>query len=116
MSEGQRRPQQYLLLTRGRVVASALRQAARHERALLACLTELDGTDAPSPGLVRMTQRRAQRHLERAAGLIKTAMRLNADDTADAFIAAVLERQERLTLRVERVLWAARVCTLSAAS
>jgi len=116
MSDDQRQPQHQVMLTPGRVVASALRQASRHERALLACLSELDGTTEPAPGLIRMTKRRTQRHLERAAGLIRTAMRLNSDSTSDAFIAAMLERHERLALRVERMLRAVTVCALPAAS
>jgi hypothetical protein len=103
MSES-RDASQLAALTRGRVVSSALQQAARHEHAVAACLGELDGIGGPLPALVSMTRRRAIRHLDRAASLTHTAMRLNPDPAAAAFIAARLESQERLALRVQRVL------------
>ena len=103
MSES-RDPSHHAALTRGRVVASATKQAARHECAVAACLGELDGSGGPLPALVTMTRRRAIRHLDRATGLTRTAMRLNPDPVAAAFIAARLESQERLALRVQRVL------------
>ncbi len=88
-------------LTPARVAASALQQAARHEHALLACLAELEGYEAPSAGLVDSTCRRASHHAGRAVGLAKTAVRLNRDPLAEALFAALLERYERHTLRIE---------------
>ena len=88
-------------LTAERVVAGALRQAARHERALRACLAELRGIDEPSGELASSTRRRASRHAERAIGLTRTAIRLNRDPLAEAFLAALLERHERSALCVQ---------------
>jgi hypothetical protein len=85
-------------LTPERVVAGALEQAARHEHALRACLAELRGIDDPSGELVASIRRRAGRHGERAVGLIRTAIRLNRDPLAEAFLAALLERHERNAL------------------
>jgi hypothetical protein len=89
-------------LTWERVASSAIKQAARHERALQACLAELDGTEAPSCDLAETTRRRAARHAERALSLTRTAIRLNRDPLAEAFLAALLERHERDALRVEQ--------------
>ena len=89
-------------LTWERVVSSAITQAARHERALQACLAELGGTDAPKSDLAEATRRRAARHVERALSLTRTAIRLNRDPLAEAFLAALLERHERDALRVEQ--------------
>ena len=94
----------HVALTRGRVAMSALQQAARHERAALACLSELEGVDGALPDLVDATRRRLRRHLDRAASLTRTAMRLQADPAVDAFFAARLESQERLAMRAEYLL------------
>ena len=90
-------------LTPERVAASAIQQAARHERALRACLTELDGVDEPTSELADSTGRRAKRHAERALSLTRTAIRVNRDPLAEAFFASLLERHERNALRVERM-------------
>jgi hypothetical protein len=90
------------LWTPARVAASAIQQAARHERALLACLAELDGVGAPPRELADATFRRAARHAGRAISLARTAIRLNRDPRVDAIFAAVLERHERNALVVER--------------
>jgi hypothetical protein len=103
-------------LTRARVAASAIRQAARHERALLACLAELDGTDEPTSDLADGTRRRARRHAERALSLTRTAVRVNDDRRSEAFYAALLERHERNALLVERLTTATRSPTLARAS
>ena len=89
-------------LTPERVAASALKQAARHEHALKACLAELGGHDAPNIDLAEATRRRAARHAERAISLTRTAIRLNRDPLAGAFLAALLERHERAALQVEQ--------------
>src|SRR4051794_24751711 len=47
------------MLTWERVVDGALKQAARHERALRACLAELGGYDAPTSDLADSTRLRA---------------------------------------------------------
>jgi hypothetical protein len=107
---------QQVLLTRGRVAASALEQAARHEQAVLACLSELEGTDLPAPGLVRAIRRRAERHLERAGGLTRTAMRLDPDAASSVIIAGRLEQHERLALQVARRLDLATVPHVAVAS
>lgn len=90
-------------LSAARVAAAAVQQAARHERALLACLSELDGGDAPDDALVQAVLRRALRHSARAVGLIRTAIRLNPDPQSGLLYAALLERQERNAMFVERV-------------
>lgn len=90
-------------LTWERVASSAIKQAARHERALQACLAELDGADLPKSDLAEATRRRAARHAERALSLTRTAIRLNRDPLAEAFLASLLERHERNALRVEEV-------------
>ena len=90
-------------LTWEKVVGGALKQAARHERAIQACLAELGGYDAPTSDLADSTRRRATRHAERAIGLIWTAIRLNRDPLADAFLAALLEGHERNAMRIERM-------------
>jgi hypothetical protein len=89
-------------LTPERVAASAIQQAARHERALQACLAELDGVDAPTSELAETARRRAMRHAERAIGLARTAIRVNCDPLAEAFFASLLERHERNALLVEQ--------------
>ena len=78
-------------LTRARVAEGALRQAARHQRALHACLAELDGHGAPAGTLTLALMRRARRHADRACGLAGVAARLNRDP---------LERHERDRMRV----------------
>jgi len=88
-------------LTWERVASSAIKQAGRHERALRACLAELGGTDAPTSDLAEETRLRAARHAERALSLTRTAIRLNQDPLAEAFLAALLERHERNALQVE---------------
>lgn len=90
-------------LTWEKVVGGALKQAARHEHALQACLAELGGYDAPASDLSDSTRRRATRHAERAIGLVRTAIRLNRDPLADAFLAALLERHERNAMLIERM-------------
>ena len=89
-------------LTRARVAQGALRQAARHERALRACLAELNGRGAPSGALTLTVVRRARRHADRAFGLAKMAARLNRDPLVAAPLAAALERHERDVMRVAR--------------
>ena len=91
------------VLTPERVAASAIQQAARHERALLACLAELDGVDEPTSDLKDSTRGRALRHAERAIGLARTAIRVNRDPLAEAFFASLLERHERNLMLVERM-------------
>jgi hypothetical protein len=85
-------------LTPERVAAGAIQQAARHERALRACLAELRGIDEPSGELAASIRRRSSRHAERAIGRTRTAIRLNRDPLAEAFLAALLERHERNAL------------------
>ena len=102
-------------LTPERVAESAIQQAARHERALQACLAELGGVDEPASDLADATRRRALRHAERAIGLIRTAIRMNRDPLTDTLFASLLERHEGNALLVERMtampagarLWAA---------
>jgi hypothetical protein len=89
-------------LSRERVVSSALKQAARHEHAAWACLAELGGYDAPKSDLTEQTRRRAARHADRAISLTRTAIRMNRDPLAEAFLAALLERHERTALLVEQ--------------
>jgi hypothetical protein len=102
-------------LTPERVAASAIQQAARHERALQSCMAELGGVDEPTSELAESTRRRAMRHAERAIGLTRTAIRLNRDPLADAFFAALLERHERNALLVERMTSATASTALSVA-
>ena len=90
-------------LTWEKVVAGALKQAARHEHALQACLNELGGRGVPTSELSDSTRRRATHHAERALGLVRTAIRLNRDPLAEAFLAALLERHERNALWIERM-------------
>jgi len=90
-------------LTPERVAAGAIQQASRHERALQACLAELRGVDAPTSELADSTRRRAMRHAERAISLTRTAIRLNHDPLAEAFLAALLERHERNALKVQQI-------------
>ena len=90
-------------LTPERVAASAIQQAARHERALQACLAELGGGDEPTSDLTDTARRRAMRHAERAIGLTRTAVRVNRDPLAEPFFASLLERHERNALLVERL-------------
>ena len=84
-------------LTPERVAASAIQQAARHERALQSCLAELGGVDAPTSDLAETARRRAMRHAERAIGLARTAIRVNRDPLAEAVlrVAAGAPRAER---------------------
>lgn len=102
-------------LAPARVAASAIHQAARHERALQACLAELGGVDEPTSDLAEATRRRAMRHAERAIGLTRTAIRVNRDPLAEAFFASLLERHERNALLVERSAVSASGALLSAA-
>ena len=89
-------------VTRERAVRGVLRQVGRHERAIEACLSELEGTGDPSGSLAAFVLRRARLHADRASGLTATANRLNRDDRAVMWLAAAVERQERNALRVER--------------
>ena len=89
-------------LTRARVAEGALRQAARHERALRACLAELDGYGAPTGSVTLAMVRRARRHADRALGLARIAVRLNCDPLAAPPLAAALERHERDLMLVAR--------------
>ena len=89
-------------LTPARVAASAMQQAARHERALQACLAELTGNDLPTPDIAVSVRARALRHANRAVNLAKTAIRIDRGSPTDAFFAALLERYERNALLVER--------------
>jgi hypothetical protein len=102
-------------LTWEKVVSGALKQAARHEHALQACLAELGGYDAPTSDLSDSTRRRATRHADRAIGLVRTAIRLNRDPLAEAFLAALQERHERNAMLIERVDSASELATLSIA-
>lgn len=101
-------------LTPERVAASAIQQAARHERALQACLAELGGGDEPTSDLAETARRRAMRHAERAIGLTRTAVRVNRDRLAEPFFASLLERHERNALLVERLAVPAVGAALSA--
>jgi len=102
-------------LTPERVAASAIQQAARHERALQACLAELGGVDEPTSDPSDATRSRAMRHADRAISLTWTAIRVNRDPLAEAFFAALLERHERNALLVERMAATASGAILSAA-
>ena len=102
MGENRRDQTQTIGLSAARVAAAAIQQAARHERALLACLSELQGRDLPSDPMVQAITRRATRHASRAVGLVQTAIRLNPDPQAEAPFAALLEHHERNTLLVQR--------------
>ena len=102
-------------LTPERVAASAIQQAARHGRALQSCLAELSGVDAPTSDLAETARRRAMRHAERAIGLTRTAIRVNRDPLAEAFLASLLERHERNALLVERMTTPTGSVLLSAA-
>ena len=102
-------------LTPERVAASAIQQAARHERALQACLAELGGVDEPTSDLADATRSRAMRHAERAIGLTRTAIRVNRDPLDEAFFAALLERHERNALVVEQMAATPAGARLSAA-
>ena len=88
--------------SRARVVRGALRQVARHEHAVEACLAELSGHGTPGLSQVAFMLRRARRHVDRAHGLAAMAARINRDPEAVASLAACLERQERNVLRVTR--------------
>ena len=87
--------------SRARVIRGALRQIARHEHAIEACLSELGGAVRPTSSQVTFVLRRAGRHVERAHGLATMAARINRDPNAAAGLAAVVERQERAALRVQ---------------
>ena len=102
MSENRREQTQMIGLSAGRVATAAVQQAARHERALLACLSELEGYDTPGDDLVKAVRARASRHAGRAIGLVRTAIRLNPDPLAEATFAALMERHERNVLLAER--------------
>ena len=103
MGENRRDQTQVIGLSAARVAAAAIQQAARHERALLACLSELEGyDDTPSDELVQAVRKRATRHAGRAVGLVRTAIRLNPDPLTEATFAALLERHERNGLLAER--------------
>lgn len=86
--------------SRARVVRGALRQIARHEQAIEACLSELGGRDRPTASQITFVLGRAVHHVERAHGLATMAGRINRDSNAAAGLAAVVERQERTALRV----------------
>lgn len=115
MDENVGNPMRMGVLTPERVAESAIHQAARHERALQACLAELGGVDEPTSDLADSTRRRAKRHADRAIGLIRTAIRMNRDPHTDTLFASLLERHEGNALLVERMrtmpasarLWAA---------
>ena len=103
MGENRRDQTQTIGLSAARVATAAIQQAARHERALRACLSELEGHNvAPSDDLVLAVRKRALRHAGRAVGLVRTAIRLNPDPLAEATFAALLEHHERNGLLVER--------------
>ena len=87
-------------LTRARVAEGALRQAARHERALRACLAELDGYGAPTGALTLAMVRHARRHAGKAYGLAQFAARINRDPLAAPALAAAVERHERGVMHV----------------
>ncbi len=86
--------------SRSRVARGALRQAMRHERAIEACLAELDGMGDPKLSHVAFVLRRAQPHADRARGLAQMAARISRDPDAAPILAATVERQERNALRV----------------
>jgi hypothetical protein len=90
-------------LSWARVADSALRQAARHEKALTACLSELSGRGEPTADAVNAVLSRARHHATRATGLAATAVRINRDPGAGALLAAALEHHERGVLLVEAV-------------
>lgn len=94
-------------LTWARVAASALRQAARHEKALAACLTELSGRGEPTADAIEAVLGRARHHASRATGLAATAVRINRDPAASAMLAAALEHHERGLHRVQELCAAA---------
>ena len=102
-------------LTPERVAASAIQQAARHERAFHACLAELSGVDEPTSDLADTARRRAMRHAERAIGLSRTAIRVNRDPLVEPFFASLLERHERNALLVEQMATTTASTALSAA-
>lgn len=116
MGETERDQIQAGALTRGRVVASAIHQAARHEHAVKACLTELHGAGQPDGDLTDEVRRRALRHAQRAVGLTRTAVRLNDDTLAEAILAATLERHERTLLFVEQFATSGAASSLPLAS
>lgn len=118
MSENRRDQTQTIGLSAARVATAAVQQAARHERALLACLSELAGYDTPGDELVQAVRRRATRHAGRAVGLVRTAIRINPDHDplAEATFAALLERHERNALLVERWTPGAAISNLPLAS
>ena len=87
--------------SRARVIRGALRQIARHEHAIEACLGELCGSERPTSSQVTCILRRAGRHVERAHGLATMAARINRDPNAAAGLAAVVERQERAAMRAQ---------------
>jgi len=83
-------------MARVRVVEAALRQAARHERALFACLGEIGDARAPAHDPAAADYLRwARRHANRALGLARVGARLNADPSMAAPLAATVERCER---------------------
>jgi hypothetical protein len=98
MGENRRDQTRTIGLSAARVATAAIQQAARHERALLACLSEMAGDDTPIDEQVQTVRRRAKRHAGRAVGLVRTAIRLNPDPQAEATLAALLERHERNAL------------------
>ena len=117
MDERRRNQAATVRLTAARVAASAIQQAARHERALKACLSELEGYTVPPPDdMVVRVRQRAARHAGRATSLMTTAIRLNPDPLDGALFAALLERHERNALVVERWTPALSGQTLSFAS
>ena len=103
------------VLSPERVAASAIQQAARHERALQACLAELSGVDAPTSDLAETARSRTLRHAGRAIGLVRTAIRVNRDPFAEPFFASLLERHERNALLVQRMTPAVVGAALTAA-
>lgn len=88
--------------SRARVARGALRQIGRHEHAIEACLSELRGRDEPTASQISSVLGRARHHAERARGLAAVAARINRDPNAAAALAAVIERQERVAMRVQR--------------
>ncbi len=84
--------------TRDRLVHAALREAARHEAAIRACLAELDGWDDAAVELRGTLYRRAIHHLERTRSLVTLAARMNRDSGNLSMLAATKERQERAAL------------------
>ncbi|MFN8521836.1 MAG: hypothetical protein U0821_01880 [Chloroflexota bacterium] len=89
------------IATRRRVAHGALRQAARHEHAVEACLGELGGYDAPTMGLVASVLRRVRRHADRAEGLAQMASRINRDPEFAPVLVEALHRQRGLRARIE---------------